>query len=389
VLLRDEDEEIRRCAATALRELDAREAALPLRALLRDPNERVIAAAARALGSFGAREAIPEILPLLRHEDGDVRAVAIGALGALEAKAAAEPLLAILRDPGYGGRLDVAEALAQIGGRAAIPALVGVLSEGDGMARVEVIQAFARMGAREAVPDLLRLLKDEDAAVVKAAVEALVDLGASECVPRVARLLGDPDDSLVELAVGALEVFGAKGAVRDVARGLACELPATRERLLKILAAADGREAIPAILPLLGDPALRDLAAEILCRWGGGEGVGVLLEQEREFGLLNAAAEPDLWKRLQAPTPCLAGDLRQQIDLLADLAGLPIVEWPDDADGEEEVRSHPEATIFDTLRALLDQENLHMILTPEGILAVDGAHALEYWRGWWESRRPR
>jgi HEAT repeat protein len=255
-------------------------------------------------GPAGPDEA-PALAKALGNEDARVRIEAAEDLG-LIGPPAADAVPALLKlsenDPDPLARVAAAKAVAGIDPKdeTAVPALVEALKDKAGKVRQRAAESLGDLGPRgkSAVPDLVKAAGDSEPAVSWAAIDALGQIGpdAEEAVPSLAEALKDPTtrgaavDALGQIgrkarpAVSALEkvLQGDDGSVRWAAASALARIggpgvkagvrylleTATRERernwtdAENILMAPAAREALPAVLDAVRDPAIRQLASE-------------------------------------------------------------------------------------------------------------------------------
>jgi HEAT repeat protein len=242
--LTHDDARIRMEAAEDLG-LIGRPAAAALPALLqlaeKDPDPLIRLEAAKAVATIDPKNeaAIGRLVEALQDEAGKIRKRAAECLGDLGpgARAAVAALVKVARDSDPTVAWAAIDALGQIGPEAesAVPTLVEALTEGS--TRGAAVDALGQIGpkAQAAIPALEKVLRGEDVSVRWAAASALVRIGGPGVDPGVRYLLET----------------------------------ATRERernwtdATHILMASSAREALPALLAAVRDPAVRDFATEI------------------------------------------------------------------------------------------------------------------------------
>lgn len=201
-----------------------------LRRALRDLEPSLRNAAAWVIGRRGWRELWREVRDLL--SDPDVRTMAIG-------------------------------ALQELGVREAAPDLVSFLEGTDGAVAEH---ALYRLESFDAVPSLLDLLDSGDRTAGKRAIRLLVAMEACEAVPRILEIASDPAHPLH--AVALREFYFESADVDRLAPFLRHpDLEIRRATLAGFWASGSSRQARE-IVPLLGDPKLRNLAAEAIARMG-------------------------------------------------------------------------------------------------------------------------
>jgi HEAT repeat protein len=254
----------------------------------------------------GGAEDVPALVKALKHEDARVRVEAAEDLGRI-GPPAADGVAALLKlaehDPDPLVRLEAAKAAAGIDPKneAAVPLLVEALKDKVGPVRKRAAECLGDLGpgARSAVPTLTKAVKDSDPTVSWAAIDALGQIGpdAGPAVPTLVEALADADTR--GAAVGALGQIGRKaqaavpslekivlkednGGLRWAAAAALVRIggpgvktgvryileTATHDRernwtdATNILMAPTSREALPALLDTVRDPAVRQLASE-------------------------------------------------------------------------------------------------------------------------------
>ncbi len=203
-----------------------------------DPRLRLEAAKAVAGIAPKSAAGLPVLTTALGDRAGKVRKRAAECLGDLGpgARPAVEALVKTAADPDPGVSWAALDALGQIGPDAepAVPALIEALK--DARVRAAAVDALGQIGrkARAAGPALEKLLRGDDVAVRWAVASALVRVGGPGARAGVRYLL--------------------ETATRDPARNWT--------DANNILMAPAAREALPALLEAIGDPAIRELAAK-------------------------------------------------------------------------------------------------------------------------------
>jgi HEAT repeat protein len=189
--LKGEDEALRLHAMGILGDLGqhAHTMALALRAALhniaaRDNNQEVRQCAAEALNQIGPqpKTPVPALIDSLRDDLAVVRQGAAHALGEMgpEAKSASAALIASLRDQDLSVRLLAAQALWKIDrrDRIAVPVLIKVLTEGDEFQRWMAADCLGDIGecAADALPALNQALaKPTRAALIRKGIELAIE----------------------------------------------------------------------------------------------------------------------------------------------------------------------------------------------------------------------
>jgi HEAT repeat protein len=240
---------------------------------LRGEAARIRVEAVQDLGQIvpSATTAVPALLELARHDvEPVIRVEAARAVAAIDPKnESALPLLTeALKDGSGKVRRRAAECLGDLGSgaRPAVAALVKAVSDADPTVSWAAIDALGQIGpdAEEAVPALVEALKE--AGKRAAAVEALGQMGrkARGAVADLEKVLKGEDAAVRWATAAALVRIGGPGVKTGVRYLLET---ASRDRARNwtdannILMAPTSREALPAMLDAVRDPAVRELAS--------------------------------------------------------------------------------------------------------------------------------
>ena len=170
---------IRAKAAGALTRLGpaAKPAYSDLLAAMKDPSAQVRANATAAFIQIGDANCIPDLIARLDDEDNEVRRYAACALrdNGKHAAAAVPRLIELLDDEWMG--CWAAAALGEIGPAAkpAIPKLIAAMSSAHDLRRLEYIVAIEKFGndGKDALPQLRKLTTDPDPLINQAAAKAI------------------------------------------------------------------------------------------------------------------------------------------------------------------------------------------------------------------------
>lgn len=286
--LRSHNPGLRAQAATRLGELHSD--ANPLLPALQDRDSRVRAAAAAALGSAipGPREAmvVERLLAAIDDRDDHVCSAAVRSLGMLRAISAREELLQLLDDPNVHvaraalialGRLGipedgeaVAEALharspllrtaaaratASLDYQPAIPAIIACLKEELGREHTAdslalqarpYIESLALLQAQDSVPVLIDIALHH-VGIRSIAIKALTDLRADDAVPALAPLLTDPAQTLQSTLVQMLLRLNAAPLLPELRLLLQHKDKIIRQTALTVLTHWQDQESVPQI----------------------------------------------------------------------------------------------------------------------------------------------
>ena len=235
---------------------------------------RIRIEAAEDLGLIGpaAVAAVPALLKLAER-DGDplIRVEAAKAVAGIDSKnkAAIPILVEALTDKAGKVRKRAAECLGDLGpsGKSAVAALIKMLKDSDPAVTWAAIDALGQIGpaAEAAVPGLIEALADTSTR--GAAVDALGQIGRSarQAIAALEKIVKGDDVSARWAAASALVRIGGPGLKTGV-RYLLETATLNRERnwtdAYNILMAPTAREALPALLDAVRDPAIREIAWE-------------------------------------------------------------------------------------------------------------------------------
>jgi HEAT repeat protein len=244
-------------------------------------SEHVRMWAAEVLGWLNAAAAAPALIDALSDISPEVRAKAAGALGKIKEDRAVYRLLELLvSDPAPFVRVKASQSLGAIGHPAVIDYLINTLKDPEWWVRVRAVEALEKLGERS-IAALLPALEDEDPEVRKRAAMALERTGYVEkiideygrpefrrdlrkillliaeagVIESLSQKLATPNKTLTKRIV---RLFG-EARVRAAAAPL-LELLLTasewsiRARIIESLGKIGAQEAIPHLVPFLGDP---------------------------------------------------------------------------------------------------------------------------------------
>lgn len=268
--LEDENEYIRREAATGLGKVPPREAGAsiaPLIEQLADNVSGVRKTVAWSLGELAvaASESIPHLIDNLNDTDKEVRAACAWSLG-IFGEVAREKLREALNREETRVVAGAADALGNMGYHASsvIPDMKSKLKHPDRDVRFSLVVALGKIGpaARTCTDDLIELLKDEDAEVRWRSSETLRKIGtpeakeawknfseqAKDAVPGLIRKLNNRDDEWVrKSAADTLGKMQAEAAITFLIRALNDEYSVVRSAASKALQKIGTKEALQAV----------------------------------------------------------------------------------------------------------------------------------------------
>lgn len=181
--LKDEWEQVRAAAVAGLPAAkDVRVQELLVEAS-KDKEAAVRIAAAGALtDSYANAELLDTFARLLKDEEEEVRRSAVSALGKIHEPRSVELLSAFVRDAerSYPVLEEVVDALGEIGDRRAVPVLLDVLQGPHDPARLKAVSVLGALGDKRAVEPLIALLETEEKRTSPAARESEENMESPE-----------------------------------------------------------------------------------------------------------------------------------------------------------------------------------------------------------------
>jgi beta-lactamase regulating signal transducer with metallopeptidase domain/HEAT repeat protein len=214
---KDDDGAVVHAAFRAIEKIGA-EAVPALTAAVKNGNRNVRRFAIKLLGWLGtdARSALPAILQAMKDDDPETQLRAINAVYSIDlhAKDVVMALRDVLKGKNDTNRLHAIGALQQIGedARPAIPGLIALLNDKSEQVRGGALSALrATGGGKEVVVPVSRFLRDKNHNMRQQAYGILQDMGADakEAVPALIAVLKDPaEDIFTELTLNTLRSIG-------------------------------------------------------------------------------------------------------------------------------------------------------------------------------------
>jgi HEAT repeat protein len=184
-------------------DLDARR--LGLIRLLKDENEEVRQMAASALERLDGMSNLPLILEHYKKGDKAIRLRSIYALGKLGTEECMPPLIhALDNDKEEDVRAAAIRVLAEIKDPKTLPALILRLSDPSNTIQTMVAQALGNFRHRNLSHHLIPLLKRENKYLVMATLESLGKINAGDAVEEIIKLLDHTDPDVRKIAAKVL-----------------------------------------------------------------------------------------------------------------------------------------------------------------------------------------
>lgn len=200
-LLKDEDLETRKEAATTLGFIRDARAVGPLIEALKDIEPGMRENAASALGSIGDTQALEQLIETLEDVASDVRYFAVSALEELGDKRAVEPLIQIMQNDKnevIGGA--AADALGKINDSRAIGPLFDALK--DEKVSYNALMALEKMKDHRVIGLLCKALSGDYNSKLKLWIaEELIRIGDDQAVEPLIHYLKDKDDASYQTLV--------------------------------------------------------------------------------------------------------------------------------------------------------------------------------------------
>lgn len=260
-LLDDKDDDIRTFGLDILTDIgicDYPEEVMRL--LMADPNPNVRAAAARCLGAVRFEKAVPQLIDALDDEEW-VAFYAVEALAAIKDDSAVDPIAALLDSRSQALRYIAAEALGGMQSPRATGVLLARLQNAEGPEKTAMLKSLVQLGVTPSLAGisdtLLNMFRYGDWNEKLVCLKGLVDLQEERAIPVIIDIAGslDPSDPASDERLKTIrEALMQFGCVEPLINAL--RDPAIKYRgkvfALGTVTALNCREAVPAVLPLLG-----------------------------------------------------------------------------------------------------------------------------------------
>ncbi len=147
--------------------------------LMKDEDDLVRRTAVQGLATLGGVDAIHHLTMALTDENSGVRIAAASTLGEMEQQDAVEPLVLVMEDPDPWVRCAALRSLGKIGGDVALAAIEKTLDRADGLVSLAALDALRHFDTERSRELARRATVNSDGDVVKVAIEILVELGDS------------------------------------------------------------------------------------------------------------------------------------------------------------------------------------------------------------------
>jgi HEAT repeat protein len=183
---------------------------------LKDDAENVRREAMTALERIGDSRATEPLMELLQDPDITIQEEAITALGRIQDKKAVQSLIQTLNNPHIGIRWKAAEALGKIGDNRATEPLIQTLHDPDKTIQEEAITALGRIQDVRAIQPLIQNLTNLHIGIRCRAAEALGKIGDTKATEALIQTLNDPDKTVEEEALTALGRIAVDPLIEDL-----------------------------------------------------------------------------------------------------------------------------------------------------------------------------
>ncbi len=232
----DPDLDVFLAVTGALGNLGSTDAILGLVRALKNPDECVRARAAMGLGNLGSTEAIPDLCQALKEQDALVRDCAAGALDDINRRVVTnsrvqttpiQELIWEIANP-FGASVDerVINILEEVNTfPEAVPYLIKALEDPEKDLRRDAAEVLGKMVSRGMIPNsfkfvedgLLKLVTDPYSSVRGSVVEALGELRSIKAIPSLLKLLLEDSHAPVRRSVAlALGKIGAEEGISEL-----------------------------------------------------------------------------------------------------------------------------------------------------------------------------
>jgi HEAT repeat protein len=234
-----------------------------------DHDEPVRQAAVEALPYLDDPRCLPLLLRMLKEDSPNIRAAAARALGQMDHEVV-PGLVEALSDPHPWVRYFAMRSLGQYADPAILPAVIRVLeTDQAGQVRIAAAQALGRIGGEQVVHSLAPLTTASDTDLVQAALHALGQTRDPAALPSLLAALRTADPRRQLAAVEALAIHGGEEVVPALQWFAATsQTGEMQQAAITALSQIHTSEATTALINLMLDAKLRDLARAVLIRKG-------------------------------------------------------------------------------------------------------------------------
>jgi len=147
--------------------------------LLKDEDDLVRRTAVQRLAGFGNGDAIHHLTMALTDENSGVRIAAATTLGETGRQEAVDPLVLVMADPDPWVRCASLRSMGKIGGDVALAAIENALTGADGLVSLAALDALRHFDTEKSRELARRATSSSDGDVVKVAIEILTELDDS------------------------------------------------------------------------------------------------------------------------------------------------------------------------------------------------------------------
>ncbi|MRR33385.1 HEAT repeat domain-containing protein [bacterium] len=204
--------------------------------LMKDEDDLVRRTAVQGMAALASNDAVQHLTLSLTDENPEVRIAAATALGATGREDALEPLALVTRDEDPWVRCAALRSLGRIGGPRALEAIEATLEGAFGLVCLAALEALGRIGGEKSLELTRRAASSGDDEVVKAAISILADHGDPWLDDHLEDLLRHPHWDVRNTAVRFLAVRQGREAIPVLRRALEREGDAlVKGRIVEIL----------------------------------------------------------------------------------------------------------------------------------------------------------
>lgn len=211
--LRDEQPDVRACAACGLADLKGQNSAADIAPLLSDLSSQVRCSALRALARLKAKDHAERIAKLLEDADPNVRHVSASSLGSLNLREFIPAIAKLLKDGDPTVRGGSARVLCDLNAEECEADILNLLKDEDRIARLTAALAVGGWRKTGHHSKLEPLLKDDESIVRRAAIIALSHMESRVSSDQICNLLWDVD---TQVRCDAAETLGTLGSIAHV-----------------------------------------------------------------------------------------------------------------------------------------------------------------------------
>lgn len=220
--LRDDDEDVRKTAATALQFHLNEELEILLLDSLSDPTDKARKLAPWLLGRMKSEASLSPLHHLLHDDSPNFRKSVVASLRDIGSKTSVLPLVRVVtNDENDEVRMRAIECLGELGDSQAAATVVAALDDKNPEVQVYAMRAAGVLGIEDSKPYLRKILKDRDGREKLAALGALCYMKDTASIPVIVDYLMTEDvttenDVIASYMMRGLSDLGAESALLDL-----------------------------------------------------------------------------------------------------------------------------------------------------------------------------